>query len=445
MTRFAFSGLRLKLVAVTLVGVVTAFAVVGVLRVQGERRQITAEMDRSGRERAGLLAEAVANLVVGYDYSNMESLAERIVREEDVQSLVIRNRDGKVMVARERPALPGEPLLAFERPVLFGGNPVGRVELKLSLARMEARIAATYREVLLEQSFLALFLGLLIYLGASRFIIRPIAGLSRHMQAILDAPEEAEVPPLAGHSRDELGELARVFNELQAKVRDAQRRLREKIDLAGTALMATNEQLEARTRELEARTRDLEQALALVEKLAVTDSLTDLRNRRYFDDALSAAFARAQRFHEPLCLVLADVDNFKAINDTFGHTAGDAVLQTLAATFRARTRDTDVVARLGGDEFAFLLHRTGPEEGRVFAEDLLARAAGLRFHFEGREVRVTLSLGLTCSDGLAHSVEALYGAADEALYEAKRRGRAQVVVYPIGGEAPAPCAKEQRS
>lgn len=429
MRRFLLSGLRLKLVAITLAAVVLAFTVLGSWRAAQEKQRLEADIARSGQERAALLAEAVANLVVGYDYSNMESLAERIVRQADVHQVVIRDRHGKTMVLRNRPTLPDDPMLTFKVPVLFGGNPVGEVELAVSLARLDQEIARLYRDVLLEQLLFALFLGLVIYLGASRLIVRPVTRLSRHMQAVADQPEAAPLPEPGSH--DEIGELARVFNQLQTRVRETQQRLREKIDLAGTALMKTNEQLQARTQELEERTRELEKALALVEKLAVTDSLTELRNRRYFDDSLAAAFARAQRFGETVCLVLADVDHFKRINDSHGHAAGDAVLQALASLFRNRVRDTDVVARLGGDEFAFLLYRTTLEEARVFCDDLLQLVAGLRFGFQGQPLEVSLSIGYACSDRQTHSVEALYGAADEALYEAKRRGRAQAVGYPF--------------
>jgi len=424
------AGLRFKLVAITLVGVVTAFVVVGSLRVQAERQRLMNELARSGQERAALLAEAVANLVVGYDYSNMESLADRLVRQEDVLAVTIRDRTGKVMVTRTTPHLPGTASLAFRLPVLFSGKPVGEVELLLSLARLEGQIAAVYRNVLLEQAFFSLLLGLLIHFAVSRLIVRPVVDLSRHMQS-LEGQGDTTAPLPEVPSRDEIGELARAFGALQARVAETQQRLREKIDLAGTALMQTNEALQARTQELEARTRELEKALALVEKLAVTDSLTELRNRRYFDDHLAAAFARAQRFGEPLCLLLADVDRFKEINDTFGHAAGDAVLQALAAAFRARMRSTDVVARLGGDEFAFLLHHTTAGEARVLAEELLALAGNLNLSFEGKPLAVSLSIGVACTEGLTHSVEALYGAADEALYEAKRRGRGQAVCYPF--------------
>jgi diguanylate cyclase (GGDEF)-like protein len=427
-------GLRFKLVLLTMAGILIAFTAIGAFRVHAEKQRASEEMRRSGQERVAMIAEAVANLVVGYDYSNMESLAERIVQQQDVQHLIVRNRENKVMVARNRPSTPDQATLSFDAPVMFGGEKVGSIELQLSLARMEAEVAKIYRDVVAEQVFFGLFMGFIIYFGTSRVIVKPVARLSEHMKALLDSHDAASARPLEVSSRDELGELARIFNSLNHKVFDAQQRLRDKIDLAGTALMKTNEQLQQRSLELESRTQDLEKALALVEKLAVTDSLTDLRNRRYFDDNLNAAFARAQRFGEPLCLILLDVDYFKQINDTFGHTAGDSVLQTLARAFKSRTRETDVVARLGGDEFAFLLYRASLQDGERFATTLLAMVHELRFSFLGPDAAIGLSIGLACTQDSVHSIQALYAAADEALYEAKRRGRNCVVSYPFRSE-----------
>lgn len=427
-------GLRFKLVLLTMAGIITAFTAIGAFRGYVERQRAIDEMKRSGHERAAMIAEAVANLLVGYDYSNMESLADRIVQQQDVQHIIVRNRDGKIMVSRNKAGVPEHGTLSFQAPVMFGAETVGAIDLQLSLARLEAQIAKIYRDVILEQVFSGLFLGLIVYFGTSRVIIKPVTRLSRHMRQILDSREAASASPIEVRSRDELGELARIFNSLNHKVFDAQQRLREKIDLAGTALMNTNEQLQQRTQELENRTQDLEKALSLVEKLAVTDSLTDLRNRRHFDDNLTAAFARSQRFGEPICLILVDVDFFKQINDTYGHTAGDTVLQVLARAFKSRTRETDVVARLGGDEFAFLLYRASLEEGELFAQSLLALAHDLSFDFDEDEVNIGLSIGLACNQDEIRSVEALYGAADEALYEAKRRGRDRVVAYPFRNE-----------
>ncbi len=434
MSSYIKSGLRLKLVALVVIGIVSAFTVFGIFQVQTQKQRIADEMRRAGQERVSMISEAVANLLVGYDYSNMESLAERIVQQQDVQHLIIRNREDKVMVARNKPSLPDQTTLSFSAPVLFSGETIGRVDLQLSLARLETEINRIYQDVFLQQIFFGLFLGLLIYFAASQVIVKPITRISEHMKQILGSkfdtlPEELPLP-----SRDEIGDLTHIFNNLSRNVYEAQQRLREKIDLAGSALMKTNEQLQQRSQELEQRSQDLEKALNLVEKLAVTDSLTDLRNRRYFDDNLATSFARALRFNEPLALLLIDIDYFKNINDTYGHAAGDTILQTLSGIFRSRTRETDISARLGGDEFSFLLYRTNREAGLAFAEELLARTHELEFSFLGQSVKIGLSIGVACNWDDIHSIEALYGAADEALYEAKRRGRNQVVAYPFDSQ-----------
>jgi len=434
MSSYIKSGLRLKLVALVVIGIVSAFTVFGIFQVQTQKQRIADEMRRAGQERVSMISEAVANLLVGYDYSNMESLAERIVQQQDVQHLIIRNREDKVMVARNKPSLPDQTTLSFSAPVLFSGETIGKVDLQLSLARLETEINRIYLDVFLQQIFFGLFLGLLIYFAASQVIVKPITRISEHMKQILGSkfdtlPEELPLP-----SRDEIGDLTHIFNNLSRNVYEAQQRLREKIDLAGSALMKTNEQLQQRSQELEQRSQDLEKALNLVEKLAVTDSLTDLRNRRYFDDNLATSFARALRFNEPLALLLIDIDYFKNINDTYGHAAGDTILQTLSGIFRSRTRETDISARLGGDEFSFLLYRTNREAGLAFAEELLARTHELEFSFLGQSVKIGLSIGVACNWDDIHSIEALYGAADEALYEAKRRGRNQVVAYPFDSQ-----------
>jgi len=431
MSSYFKSGLRLKLITLVVLGIMTAFSVFGFYQVKTQKQRISDEMRHAGQERTSLVAEAVANLLVGYDYSNMESLAERIVQQQDVQHLVIRNREDKVMVARNKPSLPDQTTLSFTAPVIFSGEAIGKVDLQISLARLETEINHIYLNVALQLVFFGLFLGLLLYFALSRVIIKPISHISSHMQQISGSTFDNKPEELPLLSHDEIGDLTHIFNQLNSKVFEAQQRLREKIDLAGSALMKTNEQLQQRSQELEQRSQDLEKALNLVEKLAVTDSLTELRNRRYFDDNLATAFARAQRFNEPLSLILIDIDYFKNINDTFGHAAGDTILQKLSQIFRSRTRETDIAARLGGDEFSFLLYRATRDDAIAFSQELLDKAHQLQITFLGQAIQVGLSIGVACNWDDIHSVEALYGAADEALYEAKRRGRDQVVAYPF--------------
>ena len=184
-------------------------------------------------------------------------------------------------------------------------------------------------------------------------------------------------------------------------------------------------------RTLHERTTELERALELVGRLAITDALTGLHNRRHFGDRLSAEFSRARRYKEPLALLLLDVDHFKQVNDTHGHAAGDAMLQTLADIFGRRCREADMVARVGGDEFAFLLYHSDLNAGSIFAQELLAIVNGHRFEWRGVEVPVGLSIGLACSLDAAEDTETLYAAADLALYDAKRNGRNRFATHPI--------------
>jgi len=150
-------------------------------------------------------------------------------------------------------------------------------------------------------------------------------------------------------------------------------------------------------------------------RLAATDPLTGLHNRRAWDHELDATLARATAGR--CCVAIVDLDHFKAFNDAHGHLAGDRLLKEAAAAWRAVLRGGDVLARYGGEEFAVLLPKCGLDDART----ILAR------------LRACTPAAQTCSAGLAvwdgrESSDALIGRADAALYAAKRRGRDQLVV-----------------
>jgi diguanylate cyclase (GGDEF)-like protein len=166
----------------------------------------------------------------------------------------------------------------------------------------------------------------------------------------------------------------------------------------------------------------------LTRRLASTDELTQLANRRQFDEALGAEVMRAERFNDPVAVVVADLDNFKEVNDRFGHDAGDLVLRAFAAAIRANVRDIDLPARYGGEEFTVLLPATDAEGGRELAERLRLAAEELAV-----DVGADTPVRLTSSFGVAGfpaepSAAALLRAADRALYRAKAAGKNAVVV-----------------
>jgi diguanylate cyclase (GGDEF)-like protein len=165
----------------------------------------------------------------------------------------------------------------------------------------------------------------------------------------------------------------------------------------------------------------------LARQLASTDELTQLANRRQFDEALGAEVVRAERFRDPVAVVVADLDNFKEVNDRFGHDVGDLVLRAFAEAIRATVRDVDLPARYGGEEFTVLLPATDAEGGRQLAERLRVAAEELAVDVgEDGVVRLTSSFGVA-SFPEEPTAAALMRAADRALYRAKAAGKNVVV------------------
>jgi diguanylate cyclase (GGDEF)-like protein/PAS domain S-box-containing protein len=162
------------------------------------------------------------------------------------------------------------------------------------------------------------------------------------------------------------------------------------------------------------------------------DLLTALLNRRGFETRLVEAIARSIRYGDNGAVVLLDLDHFKEVNDTNGHAAGDAVLQTIAEVLRKRLRTTDLVARVGGDEFALMIGHVDGESAVRTVEELLGQVRDRIATMAGAAARVTVSAGVAAFDGdHPTTVAQLMEAADLALYDAKRSGRAQASLAPL--------------
>ncbi len=162
-----------------------------------------------------------------------------------------------------------------------------------------------------------------------------------------------------------------------------------------------------------------------LEKLASTDALTGLTNRRFLADALTQELDRARRYSLALTILLADIDRFKSINDTRGHIAGDSVLRQVGELLRREARSVDVVARYGGEEFVIVMPETAPHGAAIFAERLRRRVMARDFADPGEDpLHMTISIGLASfPDDRVHSADSFVSLADQALYRAKNEGR----------------------
>lgn len=169
-----------------------------------------------------------------------------------------------------------------------------------------------------------------------------------------------------------------------------------------------------------------------LEELSVTDSLTGLRNVRYFHTRLEEAVAESRRADEPLAIAILDLDHFKRVNDEFGHVAGDEVLASVARAIAAATRRGETEARVGGEEFALLLPGSTGVAAREAAERVRRAIGGTDTRLGGaggRAVRITASAGVASTAELPGAGPSeLYRAADDALYQAKLEGRNRTVL-----------------
>ena len=189
-----------------------------------------------------------------------------------------------------------------------------------------------------------------------------------------------------------------------------------------SAAESNEHELRDRLNKLERESNELRHRMLEAHHLALRDALTELPNRLAYEERVTQEFARWKRFGEPLALLVWDVDNFKAINDRYGHQAGDKALRIIAQSLQRRLRETDFIARYGGEEFVTLLCGADKTQAFKVAEQMRLAVSECAFHSAGKAVNVTVSCGLAqFTEG--DSIEGVFARADQAVYQAKRNGK----------------------
>jgi diguanylate cyclase (GGDEF)-like protein len=178
---------------------------------------------------------------------------------------------------------------------------------------------------------------------------------------------------------------------------------------------------------------EIDQLEIKMHKLAMTDELTGLRNRHALFLLAEQRLDYAKRYQRIVSLLLIDVDYFKQINDKHGHLAGDEVLRHLAKLVKGFIRKSDIIGRLGGDEFLIMLPETDKQNALIYAEKLRRRIQQKTVAFNDSSIGMTVSIGVSTfeSDADINRIEDLLHQADTALYQAKRKGRNQIVSFPF--------------
>lgn len=385
-------------------GAILIALIQGLGQYTAKQREQGKALDEFALSYANLLAIAVWDI----EPETIRRLLKTIAERPDVALVRLKTHTGQAFEhSRSTSAPTGLPRsVPIPYPTAAKGS-IGTLEIIPDNAHLsELSREHAIQAFLSHLALLALMFGLL-HLILQRELQYPLERIAHFVRRLtpdeLSTPIDLDRPNHRG--RDELDLVCDGFRTLQATIS-------HHIDTLDTQVAE--------------RTRQLEDALAEVRALSLTDALTGCYNRRYLEEWLPPEIVRAARYDRPMSVVFMDVDHFKPINDEHGHATGDAVLSTVGMRLRTELREQlDWSARYGGEEFVIVLPETTLEEAIRFAERLRHRIELCCTQYQGREICVTASFGVTQCQA-DDDAPALLARADALLYRAKEEGRNRV-------------------
>jgi diguanylate cyclase (GGDEF)-like protein len=318
--------------------------------------------------------------------------------------------DEEVGGVRESTDSPWRHTVSATHPL---GDSGWLVAFEIPFGAAYSSLLTLIRRVLMIDLIAILVFSLVAYQVTSA-VLKPIELLSVGARRVAEGELDLEIPNPG--TRDEIGVLIHAFNHMLQRVRTYQDEIKE-----------SNEKLRSHNIKLQ-------QANELLEQLSITDGLTKLHNHRFFQDQLTREINRTARTSSPLSLLLIDIDDFKSLNDRFGHAAGDELLRGLALIMNATVRSSDLLARYGGEEFAVLAPGTDRQGVQQLAEKLRTAIAESSFILSDsmRLTRVTVSVGIAQFRGDRRK---FFDEADRGLYRAKAAGKNCVMTDEDGESA----------
>ena len=402
----------------------SALTVSGWLALEQEKVDAIQEIQQRGSDITRFVAKSLAYSVVGYDYHTIQLLLDEITASDIVAYAEVINSNGNVMAEAGSRRPPNSPkLLMFTNNIAINAEVVGTLIIGISTANTMQRLDSQKFHLVEREAAIILLIAVGEFLALSFLIIRPVSVMSAALRnGVKENGETVAQLPVISH--DEFGDLAREFNAISNRLNEANSRLRGKVVSADEQLRATNEKLLRQSSELQRVNEEFK-------RLSITDVLTGLFNRRYFESMIEAEVSASTRYGDPNSLLLIDVDHFKKINDTYGHSAGDSVLKEIAQRLKGRMRASDTLCRVGGEEFVAFCKNADQGDALKIAEKLRQAVLESKIKIGGDLLAVTVSIGAATIPDLygTSTAKDFYRCADVALYQSKGAGRNRVTHY----------------
>jgi len=379
------------------------------------------QINNRGSDISRFLAKSLSYSVVGYDYHTIDLLLKEITLSEEVDYAKVADNKGKILSQSGTLVNNSKQMRLYSEKIILDNEVLGALTLGLNTSIAHDYISEQRNKLLRREIFITLVILVGEFFALSFLIIKPVSLIS---ESLTTNAEDDTAKEINLKSDDEFGHLAQQFNNLNKKLNMANLELQHRVDFADRQLRDNVKELKKQKAEL---TRVNERFL----KLSVTDSLTNLYNRRYFEEQLTSEIKLTERHNDTVSIILLDIDHFKNVNDSYGHLQGDQVLKHIAEAINNRMRRTDIVCRIGGEEFVVICKRTDKDTALELAENLRNTVEYLVIPIKEYKVSVTISIGIVTltSENYNTHADNLYRFADLALYYSKEHGRNKVTHY----------------
>ena len=414
-------GVRQKVLLALMCVLLVSLTVSGWFALQEEKENILKEIDQRASDISRFVAKSLVYSVIGYDYHTIDLLLKEITLSEDVGYSKVVNLKGNTMA--EAGILledDSSKMVIFKENLILNEEVVGKLTLGFSTEKTMKRLEKQKYSLIKREAIILLLIAVGELIALSFIIIKPVSIISNS----LNKEEGLTLGTIPLDSKDEFGALANKFNELSQNLNIANAELQSRADYADKELIKTNNLLLKRSDEL----TDLNTEF---KKLSVTDALTGLYNRRYFEETLKNETEITKRHGDTNSILVIDIDHFKIVNDMYGHMHGDSVIKIISDVMQDRLRETDVLCRIGGEEFVAFCRRADKKSAIELAENL-RMAVEKKETISGKEkIYVTISIGIVTvtKDSSEDDIDNMFKHADIALYNSKDNGRNRVTHY----------------